>query len=83
MTAPARLAAGIRWRLFEDGVAVYVPAACATFLMPSACAQVLEQLSCFEGSAKPGGPGSETERLADSECGLRDLERLGILERLG
>lgn len=83
MTAPARLAAGIRWRRFEDGVAVYVPAACETLLMPSACAQVLEQLSCFEGSTKPGGPGSQTQGLADSRCGLRDLERLGVLEHLG
>ena len=81
------LAPGLHWRVFFDGIAVYVAETCETHLLPSAYGQFMPAV---QGSAKAGRVRTVTQATdasaaiptALSDEAIQQLVALGIFRRV-
>ena len=84
-----RIARGVRWREFADGVVVYVGETCETHLLPPDWSSLLEALSTGMDSDDAGNSGGadlgnarHTALTEFSDSVLRELADLKIFDRV-
>lgn len=72
LTRALRIAAGVSWRSFTDGVVVYVAETCETHLLPPHCAALFNKAGA--GTSSDGGCDAGLGKRPDTASpGLKEL----------